>query len=292
MSIRADITYWDELFVDGGDDPTFYDYLILAEGDSWFSIGGFPPCNLLFPLRFEKHALIVNCGDPGDTIKNMSDIAHNANLKEALAWDGHKWDLILLSGGGNDLIDSAESLLLKKSERKDDPATLEDYYNMEAVQNFTDDVQASYRYIVDYRDGDNSKAHGVPILVHTYDYPTARNAPVRIFGQGVQGPWLYHAFIEAEVPEQHWVAITDDLMNRLAEAIIALSKGENALPNFYVVETRNTLQRAAPCTQRNDHDWLNEIHPNSEGYTKLSKHYNTKIQTLLARSTIGNSELA
>ena len=50
---------------------------ILAEGDSWFSIGGFPGSNLLFPLRLPRPAILVSLAQPGDTIRRMSSIASN-----------------------------------------------------------------------------------------------------------------------------------------------------------------------------------------------------------------------
>jgi hypothetical protein len=84
---------------------------------SLFTISGLPAFNLLFGLRFHKHTRMVNCALPGDTIKNMSVIAKNRNLREALASKDFRWDAIMLSGGVNDLVDEAEDVLIPKASR-------------------------------------------------------------------------------------------------------------------------------------------------------------------------------
>ena len=54
-----------------------YRYRFLAEGDSWFSIGEFPPwatSNLLFELlRVNlKNDVIINCARQGDTLSHIA----------------------------------------------------------------------------------------------------------------------------------------------------------------------------------------------------------------------------
>jgi len=74
-------------------DDNLYDNLILAEGDSWFSMGGIPTSNLLFNLKFNGFVVVVNCARPGDTIRRVGKIAKNPNLKKAMSRrDGYAWD--------------------------------------------------------------------------------------------------------------------------------------------------------------------------------------------------------
>jgi hypothetical protein len=75
--------------------PDFPDWRFLAEGDSWFTVSGIPSYNLLFELRFRKRAQIVNCAQPGDTIRHMSEISENSLLRRAMI-GGFRWDAILL----------------------------------------------------------------------------------------------------------------------------------------------------------------------------------------------------
>ena len=72
-----------DLEADCNPDDRQYRYRILAEGDSWFSIGGFPGSNLLFPLRLPRPAILVSLAQPGDTIRRMSAIASNHRLRQA-----------------------------------------------------------------------------------------------------------------------------------------------------------------------------------------------------------------
>ncbi|MBM3394897.1 MAG: hypothetical protein FJY37_09745 [Betaproteobacteria bacterium] len=86
---------------------------LLAEGDSWFSMGGVPVENLLFELDFPSPAIVVNIAEPGDDIVRMAD-PKRVKLFQRLVGLGrfaYKWDAILLSGGGNDFIDQASEIL-------------------------------------------------------------------------------------------------------------------------------------------------------------------------------------
>jgi lysophospholipase L1-like esterase len=278
--IRPNIVTWMDLDFDE-DFPTFPDWQFLAEGDSWFTISGLPAFNLLFELRFHKHTRIVNCALPGDTIKNMSVIARNRNLREALGSRDFAWDAILLSGGGNDLIDEAEDILIPKASRNaasiSGPA---DYCDQGTLGELIGEVQQGFRKIADQRDRAGSPSKGVPIVTHTYDYATPRNAPAR-FIIGKLGPWLHRALTNRQVPGNDWVAVADYLIDRLAEGILALQHGPGPIPNFHVVDTRGRLKRAALGSQGDDADWQNEIHPNDDGYEKLAKLVEAKLEDLI-----------
>lgn len=63
------------------EDRSAYRLRILAEGDSWFTIGAIPSSNLLYQLPLSRTAVILNLGYPGDTIaKALQD-----ELKSVLA---------------------------------------------------------------------------------------------------------------------------------------------------------------------------------------------------------------
>lgn len=278
---RPHITTWDLFdFEETADDPAFYDTLILAEGDSWFTIGGLFAPNLLMSLRFHKDTLILNCASPGDTIVHMSALAHNYVYKEAFRYD-YAWDAILLSGGGNDLIDRADEIILDKAQRRGraihGPA---DYCDLEQLDRLIGDVLQGYRTLISVRDASAGPASGAPICVHTYDYPTARNAPAR-FIIGNLGPWIYKALILSEIPPRDWIVLTDYLFDQLAEAIMELTRQPHVPENFYVIDTRNTIVRAEPGSVGDSGDWLNEIHPNEDGYRKLAKKLEKKLVPFL-----------
>ena len=284
---RPNVVTWNEIDSQSGlpnYDPSLNDYLILAEGDSWFTLAGIPTSNLLFSMRFKKMTMILNCGTPGDTIKHMSEITKNQVYKAALSGDGYPWKLLLLSGGGNDLIDEVDAILIPKQQRQSmaihQPA---DYCDQARLQWLIGEIQEGYRRLVALRDGDDSPAKGMPVVTHTYDYATPRNSPARFLAVPMLGPWLYKALVKADIPKQVWVEVADYLIDQLAEGILALQKGQEKLKNFHVVDTRGLLKRAKLGTAGESGDWLNEIHPDFDGYRKLAKALEIKIAELLKK---------
>lgn len=260
----------DKRFPERDPDSTKYKCRVLAEGDSWFTLGAVPSSNLLFHIQVSKPTALVSIAKPGDTIMRVGDPDRMLQLRRLLAVPqfSYKWDAILLSGGGNDLIDSAPQLLKRFDGITDDPTQ---YVDAVALQRLIAEVHAAYANIVAVRDAASSQSRGKPIYVHTYDYPTPRNSPARFLMAEILGPWLYPAFLLADIPESMWIAVSDFLLNQLAEAILALDSqtGSRPLAGVVVVDTRRTLNRARLGTTTSDGDWANEIHPNTSGYRKL-----------------------
>ena len=275
---HGDLTQ-DSRFPDRNPDNPMYAYRLLAEGDSWFTLGAVPSSNILFNIETSQRAALVTIAFPGDTIVRMGDPAHMQQLRRLLVDPRfrYKWDTILLSGGGNDLISVAGALLPKRSVTS---TSASDYVDPAALQKLVGDIQQAYKNIVDVRDEAGSPNSGVPIVAHTYDYPTPRDSPARFLGVGVKGPWLQPALTAAEIPTAMWQPISDYLLDQVAEAILALDSeaaGSQQLPSFHVVETRNTLARAAPGTTSFSGDWANEIHPDTTGYSKLAAKISARV---------------
>ncbi|MCU0805941.1 MAG: SGNH/GDSL hydrolase family protein [Burkholderiales bacterium] len=258
--------------------PGAFEARILAEGDSWFTIGAIPSSNLLFELRFPRRTAVVNIAYPGDTIVRIADIAANPDLREMLTDrnSGWRWHAIVLSGGGNDLIDRArECLRAPPGGSGSAPA---DYVDAAALGRVIAEVKKGYRDIAALRDSTSLNA-GVTIVAHTYDYATPRNAPAKFLFAGFKGPWLHRAFTDAGVPEPLRVAIADRLFDALADGITAL---EREIAHFRVVRTRKSLVRAALGETGASGDWLNEIHPTSAGYAKLAAKLEPVIDAVVA----------
>lgn len=249
-----------------GPDDTNFAKRVLCEGDSWFSIGAVPSSNLLEPLRFAQSTLLVNLAEPGDTLRNMSSISANPNLKRLIAEKKYltKWDAIFLSGGGNDLIDLVDQIICTPSVGAG--KHMLDYINAIELTNMRLRVQQGYYRIARLREG--SPNADTPIVTHVYDYPTPRNAKAKFLGLKVFGPWIYPALKGNDVPEEFWISLTDYIFESLASAIVELAF---KIDNFHVVTaTRETLVRARIGSTGEDGDWLNEIHPNAVGYRKLA----------------------
>lgn len=251
---------------------------ILAEGDSWFAWGELTSkkeYNLLTEMRFANDTIIVNYAYTGDLIRNMADVG--SNLGFFFEFDAIKYDAILVSAGGNDLIDALagengfDRIIVPHGANPADQ--LGSYIDQAALRSLCNSVYRGYVRIVECRDSSQANA-GTPLVLHTYDYPTARPAKAKALGKGVSGPWLIRALQLADVPEALWQDMTHTIYDALAKRI----GDTTALPNVHVVKSPGTLEAALSGTDAYSNDWANEIHPNRAGYAKISR----KIETVLS----------
>lgn len=260
-------------------DLNLFRHRFLAQGDSWFSFGSLLPWatgNLINPLRLAASACAVNCARPGKQLVHMVDSRRDPGFLslligiQAIAWSG-----ILLSGGGNDLIDALSTpsvdaagqavppalRLLRTPAERGRVTAPAGYVSEAGWATFEAHLVAQFHEFVAVRDAAASLSRGVPVFVHTYDVITPRDA-----GAGLNhGPWLAPALRAYAIPPADWQALTRHLLQRLATLMQAL-----ALPNLHVVQTQGTLVAAAPGSSGSSNDWENEIHPNPGGYAKLA----------------------
>ena len=255
-------------------------YRMLAQGDSWFSVNGVPtfsPFNILQGLRFEATAAIVSLAYPGTELQYLANMSSDATFRQLLNDEryGGTWDIILFSGGGNDLIDRAPDLLQLPPDQP--AAETADFVNQPALQQLMSDIRAGYTDVVNARDATGSPNQNVPIIAHTYSYITPRNAPALRVPR--LGPWLYKALTSKGIDSQYWGAVSNYLVDAMADTLFGLA---GTLPNLIVFDTRCVLTPAAPGTTGSSNDFLNEIHPNAAGYTKLGGWLSTRLAPLLA----------
>jgi hypothetical protein len=290
---RLQITPASHLLTDAAPDFALFSLKLFAQGDSWFSINGlslFSASSLLMRLRFSKDTVIVNCADPGDTLKHMVDwrrdpfffryFASGPNFEE-------KWDGLLLSGGGNDLIDAlgvtpqdangvprmkSERLLLTAAERAGD-GPLSKYVSQEGWAVFREHMREQFRALGELRSG-SAKNRDTPIFTHTYAYAQPRNV-----GAGPLGPWLFPSLIAYQVPRDDWLALTRHFIDLLHDDILS----QTNLPSFHIVDTRTMIPPAPADPDLSDTNWLNEIHPTAKGYDQLGPHYVRLIENIVPR---------
>ena len=262
-----------------------YTHKLLAEGDSWYAwahLNLLPSSNIPEQLEFRESTIIVNLAYSGDVMRNISDSESNSLFYFEL--QGQRYDAILLSGGGNDLIDALNpaasadgqpAIIVPRGRRRVDNAA--SYVNATALKALTDNVIASFQHLIAQRDASDANA-ATPIVLHTYDYPTPRNAKATFMGQGVVGPWILPALQCAAVPMNLYQRVTDVVFDALANALMGnLHQPQN---NVNVVDTRNTLTRAKPGTTELDGDWINEIHPDAHGYALIGKKMSDTLSAL------------
>jgi lysophospholipase L1-like esterase len=274
-----DSEYWNRL--------NEFTWVFLAEGDSWFSYGSLKFRNVLLDLELPEKTLILNIAQPGDTLRRMHETCRNPELYFRLRnLGGRRWDAILLSGGGNDVIDAAWNDGIQAAEifvRPADPASitsdnLRDIIKQPAYDSLFAYIAANVRQIVlEGRDQAGGNSVGVPLFMHTYALMQPRNAPVKHLGLG---PWLYQTCVWLGIDPSLWIEVARIVLDDLAATLRGL-----ALPNFHIIDTlalATAMVPAAAGSSGNSNDWENEIHPNRGGYRKLAAIWSQEIVSRLA----------
>lgn len=261
--------------VNPNEDYSLGDYSIrlLAEGDSWFAwsyLNLKPSSNLLQQLDFDKSAIVVSFAYSGDTIRRMVDFFSNGHF--FLEMKSQRYDAILLSAGGNDVIDALYDFVddapqVLKSAGVADPADPASYVDTGNLALLTDYVLKNYRAIFDCRATAPAPNKNTPVLLHTYDYAMPRDVPAEVLGLAHKGPWLYPALMKVGAPVSLHFAINKIVFDAVATALTTLADPAN---NVYVVDTRGTLIPADSNPAVPSQDWINEIHPSTGGYAELS----------------------
>jgi len=265
---------------------------ILAQGDSWFSIGAYPPgltSNIVNELRLSKSVALVNCARPGKVLAHMTDKVTEPIFRKLLSGKfSLKWDVLLFSGGGNDLIDAAavgpaagrqSRLFLKADERPAQPHTASDYLCEEGWQTFKTHLTEVFQILMDLKAAGENK--NTPMLFHNYADITPRPA-----GAGFStGPWLQPSLDAFGIPQDQWAACANELMgklNRLMADLVAAEVAARPGGVVRVIDTQSAgLIPAAPNTAGESNDWINEIHPTRGGYRKLAAKVRGEIDPLL-----------
>jgi hypothetical protein len=274
-----------------GADPALnqFKYRFLAQGDSWFSIGTanqFKNSNLLEKLTFPKACCAVNCARPGATLKRMVDNMQDPNFINLLSGVKREpWHGILLSAGGNDMIDAlghkditdpALRLFLTPAEITGDLTDCDSYLSAAGWATFETHIRAVFQMLVNLRDKTTTNRN-IPIFLHTYHFPTIRDAG-EPFGFG---PWLFKAVKSFNIPEAIWPTLGLKLFNRFGELLDSIALLHN---NLHVYDSANlvtTLTPALPKTKSESGDWINEIHLTKAGYEKISFEWSKDIQFIL-----------
>jgi hypothetical protein len=255
---------------------------LLAEGDSWYAwahLNLAPSSNIPEQLEFRDSTVIVNLAYSGEIVRNMSGASPNPLFYFEL--QGQSYHAILLSGGGNDLIDALNpgnglpGIVIPRGSKPAGEAN--SYISATALQALVADVIDSYRHIIAMRDASDANA-ATPIVLHTYDYPTPRNAKATFMSRPAAGPWLLPAMQAAAVPASLYRSVTEIVFDALADALI--DNLHQPQSGVHVVNTRNTLARAAAGTTGLSGDWINEIHPDAYGYALLARKIAAELATL------------
>jgi hypothetical protein len=270
-----------------------YERRCLAQGDSWFSIGALPPTRttrVVAELRLARATVVVNCARPGAVLRRMTDTSTELQFLRLLRGKmAMQWDAILISGGGNDLIDAVGSaptsapnqrLLRTPAERGEGPLGGADYISEPGWQVFADHISAVFNQLVDERDSGINRS--TPLVWHNY----ARVMP-RPAGAGLGfGPWLLPGLDAYAVPAADRLLVSDELITRLGKlvsGIVATRRARDPDCALYVADSQSAgIELAAPDSTDVSGDWINEIHCTRAGYQKAAAAWQAVLDPLFA----------
>lgn len=266
---------------------------VIAHGDSWGSFGSLPPWitgSLFNQMDFGKDVGIVNYAMPGQLLRDLPDPRKFPTFHLAMTLRGMPdWRAMLISGGGNDLIDWARRGpgydLTQRVLRHADEFLPPDhgpsrYLSQTGWTHLCEELLDAYLDLDALRDQNYPR---MEIITHVYDYMTPRFAPAV---GGVSGPWLAPAFTSAGIPAGDWQAAARVLVDWFHDFLEQRVK--TTIGGFVVLDTRGGSVPAAPGTTGISNDWANEIHLTAAGYRRLATATcNPDLQAHAAQWTTG-----
>ena len=236
---------------------------ILAEGDSWFDypvplFGG----GIINRLEDLVGVPILNLAKAGDEVRNMLGVEERKVLINQLSKGspaGGKWDVLLFSGGGNDIVGDPMALWVREFDSSVAPRKL---INQPRFQVALDLVKAGYEDLIELRDSLSPETH---LVFHSYDFAIPD-------GRGVcfMGPWLKPTFdirnFKTRPPAS---AVVKEMLQQFAKMLKKLKKDNE---NISIINTQGTLRARTSS-------WHNELHPSRSGFNKFAKMFHGHLKT-------------
>lgn len=237
---------------------------VFAEGDSWFDypvplFGG----GVISRLEDRLGVPILNLAKAGDEVRFMLGVEERALIVEQLTNGcpaGGPWDVMLFSGGGNDVVDNPMALWIRDFDASLPPAGQLHQARLDAVLTL---VRAGYEDLIELRD---TLSPGTHLVFHGYDFAIPD-------GRGIchLGPWLKPTFDLRGFPTlRARFDVTKALLQQFAAMLASL---EAAHPKVTFLDGQGTLTPQAAS-------WHNELHPSKDGFRKFASLFHAKLKQL------------
>lgn len=248
-----------------GEGTSFQPLQVIAEGDSWFDYpyplfgGGIIP-------RLEKRlgVPILNMADAGDEVRFMLGVDQRKRLIQNLKAGcpaGGPWDVLLFSGGGNDIVDNPMAMWIRDYNPASTPVQHIHQPRFDAALAL---VRAGYEDLITLRDQLSPTTH---LVFHGYDYAIPD-------GRGIcnLGPWLEPTFVLRGFPKptpSSGSAVVKEMLQQFAGMLAKFTTH----PKVSVVPTQGTL---APVPA----SWHNELHPGKTGFNSFADEFQKHLKGL------------
>ncbi len=237
---------------------------VLAEGDSWFDypvpfFGG----SLIPRLETRLGIPILNLAKAGDETRFMLGVEQRKLIARHLrdgSTDGTPWELMLFSGGGNDIVAQPLALWLRDFDPALAPAKLIHQPRFTSALAL---IRAAYEDLIALRDSLSPQTH---LAFHGYDFAIPD-------GRGIcnLGPWLKPAFDVRGFPAN--MTASTAVVREMLVQFAAMLKSLEARPRVTAIVTQGTLA-AVPAS------WHNEMHPTKAGFEKMADKFHGAIKVL------------
>jgi hypothetical protein len=240
---------------------------LVAEGDSWFA---YPSPNL---AGIDNRSNVINWLTRSARL-NLLQLASNGDeAVQMLTGPGkHRLlrvlqrfpvDFLLFSGGGNDIVGRHDFDFLLRDGSDIHSNDCRDYLHTGRVERRLALIEMSYADLVDYC-GEYSRNDRIRIITHCYDYAIPGPGGA-VFAGGLLRPdggrsWMHPALLQKNIPTCHHAAIARHLIDALAERLLRLQQRHPE--RLFVVDTRGQVRPA---------EWVNEIHPDRQGFGRISQ---------------------
>lgn len=224
----------------------------LAEGDSWFQ----HPLLTDIIDNIGRHYPVYCLSAAGDTIEHYFK---EGDLFKKLP--EVKPALILLSGGGNDILGDDMPKFFQDHFNNAPEGERPDRFFRNSFFEMLDKIQGIYRQIFERL---NQERPGIPVLVHSYDYPRPLKPGVK------KSSWIGERFDEKHIArEGDRTAVVHLMIDEFNKRLKSVA-GE--FKNVHYLDLRGRVA---------DNQWDDEIHPNDVGYERVSAVFLRKIREVI-----------
>lgn len=256
----------------GFKDEAFAPLKILAEGDSWFDYPAFIKGGIIPRLEELLGVPILSLAKAGDEVRYMLGVEQRKLLSSYLYYGSGtsgKFDALLFSGGGNDIVGDPMAIWINNWDPKISP---EKHINSQHYGSALALVQAGYEELIVLRDSLSPNTH---IFFHVYDYAIPN-------GKGIchLGPWLKPAldlrgFPELpqdprKIPQSARFRVVKEMLRQFAVMLNTLIANQPKDSKISLIPTQGKL---VPVVN----SWHNELHPSSEGYDLFTEIFKVEI---------------
>ena len=266
--------------------------ILLLEGDSWFDLP-WPHTDVADRLKNLNYA-VVSLATHGDTLENM---AFNGQLQELVAQFRNLIrqerfpTAILLSSGGNDIVGHSLKVILNHSSSSASKTTsngnIEEVpwqtiildRTLERFQSNTVDFLAAISILCQTLSAEEAfrqqemQCNNIPIIIHGYAYPLASGQGFRyfwIFNEA--GPWIEPSFTikgyDRRRADSMMHRFVDEYNDKLSNAVELLGNMDEIENPICYINLRDVVKQ---------HQWADELHPNSSAMDGIAKSFHNLI---------------